>query len=355
MKLLFITQKVDLDDDILGVYHSWISKLAQKFTKVLVVCLYKGKTELPDNVEIFSLGKESGPSRFKYVFNFYKYIWNLRNDYDTVFVHMNPIYVVLGGLFWKFYGKKISLWYNHPMGNFMAKVGIALADDVFCTSDYAFAYKYKKTKIMPVGINTDLFKPMPGIEKNSNRILFLGRISPIKKIEYLVESVKILDNRGVNFKLLIVGSPASEKDKGYESKLKNISTSLVSKGKVRFLSGVPNHKTVSLYSSSSLFINLTPTGSFDKTTLEAMACRTLVLVSNDVFKSFFSPEVQQICMFKEDSVNDLADKIEFILALSSEKKQELSAHLRQVVIEHHDLNDLVEHLYKNLMGNLYER
>ena len=30
-KLLFITQKVDKDDDILGVYHRWIEKLAERY------------------------------------------------------------------------------------------------------------------------------------------------------------------------------------------------------------------------------------------------------------------------------------------------------------------------------------
>ena len=344
MKILFITQKVNLDDDVLGVYHSWISRLARKFTKVSVVCLYQGKTELPDNVEVFSLGKESGPSRLKYIFRFYKYIWKLRHDYDAVFVHMNPIYIILGGLFWKLWDKRIFLWYNHPMGNFTAKIGIAFADNVFCTSDYAFAYKYKKIKIMPVGIDISLFKPVLEAEKKGNRILYLGRISPIKKIGYLIEAAKILDNRGVDFELLVVGSPASEKDKAYESKLKNISVDLVSKEKIYFLPGVANHKTPSIYSSSGLFINLTPAGSFDKTALEAMACGTPVLVSNTVFKGFFSPEAQQICMFKEDSISDLAVKIESMLTLSSGKKQELSEYLRQVVVNHHSLSRLMEEL-----------
>ena len=42
-KLLFITQKVDKDDDVLGVYHRWLEKLAEKLDMIYVICLYKGR------------------------------------------------------------------------------------------------------------------------------------------------------------------------------------------------------------------------------------------------------------------------------------------------------------------------
>ena len=84
-KLLFITQKIDKDDDVLGVYHRWVEELSKKVDKVNVICLYQGRTELPMNVRIFSLGKEKlsnmdlqgwqqGFTRVRYIFRFYKHI-----------------------------------------------------------------------------------------------------------------------------------------------------------------------------------------------------------------------------------------------------------------------------------------
>jgi len=159
-KLLFITQKIDLEDDVLGTYHHWIEKLSEKVERINVICLYRGKVNLPRNVSVYSLGKDKlssadlrglkrGFTRIKYIVRFWKYIWNLRNNYDLVFVHMNPIYIILGGWFWKLWGKKIFLWYNHPMGNLAVKIGIFFSKKVFCTSCYAFAAKYKKTEIIP--------------------------------------------------------------------------------------------------------------------------------------------------------------------------------------------------------------
>ena len=58
MKILICTQKVDLNDDILGFFHSWIAEFAKQCEKVTVICLYKGEYDLPGNVKVLSLGKE---------------------------------------------------------------------------------------------------------------------------------------------------------------------------------------------------------------------------------------------------------------------------------------------------------
>jgi len=105
MRLLIITQKVDENDDILGFFTGWIAEFAKNCEKVTVICLQKGEFNLPDNVKVLSLGKEqlsaishqpSALQKFKYVFNFYKYILGERKNYDSVFVHMNPEYIILG-------------------------------------------------------------------------------------------------------------------------------------------------------------------------------------------------------------------------------------------------------------------
>src|ERR1700733_6884068 len=118
MKLLILTQKIDKDDGVLGFFHGWVKEFSSHFDQVTVICLGKGEYSLPPNVQVFSLGKEkeSGGSKLFYIFNFYKYIWQERNNYDAVFVHMNQEYVLLGGLFWKLLGKKVFLWRNHPKG-----------------------------------------------------------------------------------------------------------------------------------------------------------------------------------------------------------------------------------------------
>ena len=159
MRLLIITRKVDINDDISGFFHRWIEKFSEKFDSLNVICLQKGEYSLPSNTKVFFLGKENGKSRIRELYKFYEYIWQLRKDCGAIFVHMNPIYVVLGGFFWKLYGKKIYLWHNHKNGNLITRLAILLSDVVFYTSPQSFSAKYKKSRIMPVGIDTKIFKP----------------------------------------------------------------------------------------------------------------------------------------------------------------------------------------------------
>src|SRR5687767_9199425 len=110
MKLLIITQKVDRNDDVLGFFHTWIERFGKKFDSIKVICLYKGEHSFASNIEVLSLGKEENLSKIGYLTRFYSYIWGLRNDYDGVFIHMNPQYVVLGGPLWRMLGKRVVLW-----------------------------------------------------------------------------------------------------------------------------------------------------------------------------------------------------------------------------------------------------
>ena len=60
MHLLFITQKVDRADWLLGFTHGWLKALAGKVDRLTIICLEQGETELPSNVRVISLGKERG-------------------------------------------------------------------------------------------------------------------------------------------------------------------------------------------------------------------------------------------------------------------------------------------------------
>lgn len=343
MKLLVITQKVDKDDDILGFFHHWLEKLAPKFNLLNVICLQLGKHSLPSNVRICSLGKEAGPSKIKYIFQFYKYIWKLRKDYDIVFVHMNPIYVVLGGLFWKIWKKKIYLWYNHQSGTLITKLAIEIANTVFYTSLFSFAAKFKKSKIMPAGIDTEIFKKDENIQKIPNSLLFLGRISPIKGIDVLIEAIKLLDKKGISFVLNIVGE-AGEKEKEYFKKLKSLAKELENKGKIKFLGKVPNYKTPEIYNQNEIFVNLSPSGLFDKTILEAIACETLVIVSSKAFQEI----LPDFLIFKEGDSKDLKQKIINVFNIPGEEKENIAKKLRNYVIQNHNLDNLIDKIILEL-------
>jgi glycosyltransferase involved in cell wall biosynthesis len=343
MRFLIFTQKVDREDDVLGFFHGWIEKIAAKVDYLHVVCLYEGQHKLPSNVKVWSLGKESSRSKIRQFFRFYRYIWKLRNEYDVIFVHMNPIYIFLGGIFWKIYRKKIYLWHNHQQGSFITKTAINLSNTAFHTSPFAFTGRFKNSKMMPAGIDTDIFRDDEKIRKILNSILFIGRFSPIKNIEILIEAAKLMHQDGVDFTLNIVGEVERGGGEKYFEHIKNLSKELEEMGKIRFLGKISNYKTPEIYNQNEVLVNLSPAGAFDKTILEAMACGSLVLVSSPAFKDILPENM----IFQEKNAKDLKNKIISLFDLTKSGGRGVGRELREKVIQSHNLDVLIKRLIED--------
>lgn len=345
MKLLFITQKIDKEDDILGIYHDWALKLAQNVSELNVICLFKGTSDLPQNVGVFSLGKERGFSKLVLLLNFYKYIFRLRNNYDIVFVHMNPAYILLGWPFWKIWGKKVAYWNASYKINWIMKFALLLADKGITSVPEAFNIRSKKIIAVGQGIDTNRFKQDETVRRQKNNLLFLGRISPVKNLDILIRTLNILHSRGVNTKLDVVGSPiAGGKDRNYYESIRKKAAGLEKEGIIKFWGSVPYHQTPRIYNSHWLFINLTESSSFDKSILEAMACQTLVLVSNNIYERIFPSDLKKVLMFKEKNAADLAIKIKGLLGLSDQEAEAMGEKLRAIVVKDHNLDNLSSNL-----------
>lgn len=339
MKLLIITQKVDKDDDVLGFFHGWLREFSKHFEKITVICLYQGRTELPSNVQVLSLGKEHGVSRIKYVSRFLKYIWVQRKNYDAVFTHMNAEYILLGWWLWRLQGKRFGLWYNHTYGTWKAKLAFIFADALFHTSPYALSAGTSKSIRMPAGIDTNLFAPFPEVVAPKNSVLYVGRISKVKKVDVLISAVKKIYQKLVTITLDIFGS-AGPRDTEYANKLSVDTADLQHNKVISFMGSVPNYKTPAVYNNHEVFVNLTPKGNYDKTVLEAMACEKISIVSSEAFADLIPAQF----IFKEGDATDLAQKLESTFALLESEKKEIGHTFRQAVIEKQSLDVLAKKL-----------
>ena len=329
MKLLILTQKMDQNDDNLGSFHDWLKEFSQQVEKITVICLYKGEYSLPPDVSVYSLGKESGISRFKYIFNFYKYIFKFRNDYDAVFVHMNPEYIILGGWFWKLTGKKIGLWYTHKKVNLRLRLAEKWADFICSASKESFRLQSHKLKILGHGINTDRFKP-PSLNGDIATIISVGRIAPVKNYELLIEAAEILDRRGVRFNINIVGAPILGSDTQYLEKLRESVAIKKLEEKIHFLGGMPYGQVMNVFSVCGIFVNFSDTGSIDRAVLEAMSAGLLILTSNEAFRDILADKY-----FTSKDSKIIAEKLSILM------KSVVDPSLRQYVIVNHNLQNLI--------------
>ncbi len=291
MKLLIVTQVLDKDDPAyFGFFHAWVAEFSRHCEQVTVICLREGAHTLPHNVHVYSLGKERGRpmwGRVAYSLNFLRLAWRLRNEYETVFVHMNPEYLVIAGWLWRLMGKRTGLWYLHKSVTPALRIAVLFANVIFSASAESFRLRTRKLQLVGHGIDP-MFKPVPHVRTPVLRVVYWGRVSPSKRIAELLDAIGALVRSGTPTMLTVVGAPARPSDEAYLSELKHLAEQLPP-STVRFAGGVP-HREISAYANEAdVCVNISLTQSMDKTVLEAMAAGVPVVSSNDAFRSVLEP------------------------------------------------------------------
>src|SRR3989339_3137 len=361
MKLLIITQKVDENDQLLGFFIGWLNEFSKHFEAVSILCLEKRAYSLPSNVKVFSLGKDRGEGKVVQLFNFYKHIMTL--DYDSVFVHMNPIWMVLGGLIWRMKGKKSSLWYAHGRVSSKLRLANVFTDIAFTSTDEGYRIETSKKRIVGQGINTTIFNSNPADKKERRNIVSIGRISPSKDYETLIRAILVIKETRIDLfntiKVRIVGAPATSPDEEYLVRLKSMVKDNGLESKISFTGAAANNALSAILGASGLFVNMSHTGSLDKAILEAMSCGVPVLTCNEALRDVLG-DLSPSLMYEKNDHAGLAERIKYIFGLSEQEVEVVGNKLREIVVGEHDLVGLVSRVSKiiknqNDVGDYYDR
>jgi len=350
MRLLILTQKVDVNDDLLGFFHDWIEEFAKYAEKITVIALGVGEHRLPANVKVISLGKENGASKIKYVINFYRQIWRERKNYDAVFVHINKEYVILGGLLWRLLDKKIGLWYVHKKVSFQLKLAEKLANIIFSAAPESFKLKSRKVKFVGQAVNFKKFvfnNQRREKLKDDFRIIYVGRISQIKNQRLLIEAVNILvkDKRLIKIRVELVGSPMTAKDEEYLNELKRLVKQYNLGENINFIGSVPYRWIGQYLSQADLSVNLCPTGGMDKAVLESLASGVPAIAFNKIFSELFKG-YEHLFILQTDAAGELARKITVLADLTD--KESIADELKNRIKKNYSLENLADKIISGL-------
>ena len=338
MRLLIVTQIVDRNDPVLGFFHEWVRAFAEQVESIKLVGLKVGEYDLPDNVEVFSLGKEvSRVSTWRYVWRLNKLSWRLRNDYDAVFTHMNPEYVLASGLSWKLLRKTITMWYAHGATSLRLSIATWLAKRVFTSTPSGFRYDSSKRLIVGQGIDVSQFSPQDKYSDATNQVklITVGRIAPSKQLETLIDAVYKLREMEHYPVLKLVGMSNTESEKTYEAKLRDQASTLGLEDQVEFYGAVPQAELMKVLQQSDIFVSDGATGSLDKALLEAMATRLMVISSNESFGKIV-PE-PGLCTFASGDSQALSERLAQYLELPEKEQARMKDLLRNEVTTNHSL------------------
>lgn len=334
MNLLICTQKVDKNDSILGFFHRWIEEFATHYDSVLVLALEVGEYDLPKNVEVYSLGKEKGASHAEYLSRFYRFIWSRHDDYDRVFVHMNPEYAVLGGLIWRLLGVRVGLWYVHGSRTWKLRVAEKLAHTIFSAAEESFPLASKKLHVVGHGIDAAQFacgrpKDLP----QPLRVLVPGRIAPSKGIREAVEAAGELAKETGRFTFTIVGSPQTPAEERYAESVQQYVAEKGLNEHISFVPAVPNTDMPAYYCAADVVVNISSTGGLDKTTIEAMAAGALPLTTTEAFREVFG-EYADLLILSSGTADELVERLQSLSELES--VSEIRQHLVEQARERFD-------------------
>ena len=336
MRLLIISQKVDISDDNLSFFHRILEKFSEKLEKIFVIGLQAGEHHLPGNVEVFSLGKENGCSKFRQLIKLQRVLLKYLPEADGVYCHMGSIFAIASFPLTKIFGKKLILWYAHGSLPWKLRLAEKLVDGIVTSSPAGCRLRSKKIKAVGQAIDVEFFKQKDKLSDGNFNILHASRLVPVKGHKTLIEAVNILVNHKnvKNLKVRILGEPMIKPQEEYLADLKSLVKSYNLEQYIEFAGGVSFFEMPEHFNRADLFVNPSSTGSLDKVVLEAMASGCLVLNCNEAYKGILADKY----MFIKGDADDLAEKMLNLMGAPKDPN------LREIVVKNHNLDNFTSQI-----------
>ena len=343
MNLLIFNLAVDADDSVLGFTTEWINEFARRAEHVFVITMRAGRIEVADNVSVFSVGKEKGYSEPRRAVEFYRILFRLLREerIGGCFAHMMPLFAIMGAPLLRWKGVPVVLWYAHKSVTWTLRLAEKAVNRVVTASPESFRLKSDKVIVTGHGINTERFTPSSAFhESHPFTITSIGRVAPIKRLEELIYAACLLveEQSAPEFQIRIVGE-AYPKDQSYADSLRRQVENHGLQSYVNFTGGVPFEQVVSEYQRADVAVNLSDTGSVDKSVLEAMSCALPVVTSNVAFESMLS-DWSDLFLVSEEVPIGLAHSLRKLVNMSDDERREKGQALREIVVARHSLHQL---------------
>lgn len=170
-------------------------------------------------------------------------------------------------------------WFNKLYAHTIAKWTYNISDAIFCYAEeektklIKIGVKPTKIHIIHNGVNTDIFTPQKE-RKKTNQLLWIGRYTRGKGVDYLLEGFKILSKKNPELKLMMIGwGPMKEE---YLLKIGDMGLS----NKITIKEFVSNNELPEIYNSSDVFILPSINEGVPRAILEAMSCAVPVVCTN---------------------------------------------------------------------------
>jgi glycosyltransferase involved in cell wall biosynthesis len=173
--------------------------------------------------------------------------------------------------------KILRTFYDSLVGKGTLKRATSIITITEMEKDYIskrFGVRKDKMTAIPNGIDVSKFRDL-GFEREKNSLLFVGRLSPVKRLNMLLSALAIVKKRIPDVRLRIIG-----RDWGVKSQLIAQSKDLKISENVEFLEEIPFEDLVGHYNRAKVFVLSSKYEAFGITIMEAIGCATPVVVTS---------------------------------------------------------------------------
>ena len=335
MRLVFVTQRVDAEDPVLGAAVAKLHALARRVEALHVLCLDRGEHDLPPNVEVVSFAAATRPRRglaYETVL-----ARALRRRPDALLAHMCPIYLVLAAPLAKSLRMPLLLWYTHWAETRTLRLATRLADAVLSVDRRSFPLPTDRLHAIGHGIDTQVFTPRDdGPRRNrALRLISLGRTAPTKGIATVVDGVELFLERGGDATLELRGAATTEPERAFRGVLAERIEQQGLSRHVLLEPPLPRSAVPALLRGADALVNA-HMGTLDKVVYEASACAVPVVVSEPGFDSLVDALPIPLRFRPADPV-DLANKLHALAQADPAVRAETGGVLRRRVEDGHSV------------------
>lgn len=338
-RLLLFNLRTDADDHILGFTTRWIRALAPYYEAVDVLTTHAGRVDVPQNVRVFSVGREENSGRFTRILRFYGILARLlvAHRYDACFAHMQPLFAAMAAPLLTVAGVRLTTWYTHRQLNRQVAWAERFSYRIVSAVPSSFPIQTRKLRVLGHGIETNFFTPDP-TTPTQPRIIYVARLTEIKRQHWLIHAAKDLA-----CEVVLVGDIPDGYDDHYKQRLLTLVDELDMQGRVIFAGAQTPQQVRHWYRGATAGVNLSPPGLFDKAALEGMATGLPMVVCNEAFTALtgeYAP-LLQIAGADDDNIVALQEALAHLLDMPAEERAAIGNVLRQRVVSEHSLDKLV--------------
>lgn len=322
-RLVFITQRVDAQDPVLAATIPQIRALAQRVDELVVIAQSGRPDGLPANALLRTFGASTRAGRAL------AFERELRRALPAgaVVAHMIPVYVLLAAPLVRPRRIPLVLWYTHWKSHLTLRAAAHAATAIVSVDRRSFPLESAKVHPIGHGIDVHEFVCADRVVLPTLRALVLGRYSPAKGLETILEAARRVEN----VELELHGAALSELERVHRRELERFGVALGD--------AVPRAQLPDVFARADVLVNNMRAGAPDKVVYEAAASCLPVLASNPVFDELFG---EFPLTFARDDADSLADRLRWLAQLPANERARIGRTLQDRVARRHSVDTWAE-------------